>query len=110
MPWGHVEVKNERVVTHKAEMEKALQHHLLQGFSALRSQDSNLELPDPESGALPIWPLLNEETNYTIIFLKFIEADEKNQVFVYDFSRNPGMLQRRHKGTGHPMTTGAEKL
>ena len=33
----------------------------------LRRQDSNLQLPDPESGALPIWPLLNAEQ---IIFKK----------------------------------------
>lgn len=30
----------------------------------LRRQDSNLQLPDPESGALPIWPLLNSGSNY----------------------------------------------
>ena len=29
----------------------------------LRRQDSNLQLPDPESGALPIWPLLNSVEN-----------------------------------------------
>lgn len=34
-------------------------------LSMLRSQDSNLELPDPESGALPIWPLLNKVQHIT---------------------------------------------
>ena len=60
-------------------------------FVVLRSQDSNLELPDPESGALPIWPLLNEETNYTIIFLKVITVDEKYPDSVFEFSLEPGI-------------------
>src|ERR1700683_2507616 len=30
----------------------------------LRRQDSNLQSPDPESGALPIWPLLSAALKY----------------------------------------------
>src|SRR5208282_6005510 len=31
----------------------------------LRRKDSNLQSPDPESGALPIWPLLSASANIT---------------------------------------------
>ena len=79
-------------------------------FVVLRSQDSNLELPDPESGALPIWPLLNEETNYTIIFLKVITVDEKYPDSELSFPWSPAYQELSHAFRGHSMTTGAEKL
>src|SRR5437870_13002079 len=40
----------------------------------LRRQDSNLQSPDPESGALPIWPLLSAAFIYNHPRTHFQEA------------------------------------